>query len=389
MKSFASTRSSRVIAVALFALTVLTVMTGCAGAPAFTPIPLGNNEPPNNPVAATPGTPPSSTLGVAFNPKTNLLYVLKKGDVAHEYAGTVSVINQATNMVTATIPVGAWPAGVAVNPMTNTIYVTNYAGPSLSIINGATNVVTATIPNTSVGNTPLGVAVNPMTNKVYVTDYIGDLIYGMYVLDGTTGALLSEIRTDGQIVDDGTTGAQLPHLNPEDVFSVAVNTLTNTIYATTQYSVLVINGDSDKVSAIITAAVSSQGNPTTFAASGIVVDEAANVVYAGSLGGNGTSGVTVINGATNAITSTIPVGATPSSLAFDPFKHVLYVTMDKPAVVGVIDTTKDTVGTSIPLVASPADVAVNPATSLVYVTEASELAVINPAGPTTTDIPIQ
>jgi hypothetical protein len=54
MKSFASTRSSRVIAVALFALTVLTVMTGCAGARAFTPIPLGNNGQPNNPVGATP-----------------------------------------------------------------------------------------------------------------------------------------------------------------------------------------------------------------------------------------------------------------------------------------------------------------------------------------------
>jgi DNA-binding beta-propeller fold protein YncE len=43
----------------------------------------------------------------------------------------------------------------------------------------------------------------------------------------------------------------------------------------------------------------------------------------------------------------------------------------------------------MPLVASPTAVAVNPATSMVYVTEGSELAVINPAVPTTTDISIQ
>jgi DNA-binding beta-propeller fold protein YncE len=63
--------------------------------------------------------------------------------------------------------------------------------------------------------------------------------------------------------------------------------------------------------------------------------------------------------------------------------------MDKPAVVGVIDTTKDTAGVSMSPIASPTAVAVNPATSMVYVTEGSELAVINPAGPTTTAIPIQ
>jgi len=363
-------RALGIVAVALITLVSLTVLSGCYGGP-FTPVPLVNSGPPNNPVF-NPGqsTSQTSTLGVAFNPQTNLLYVLKKGDVASGYAGTVSVINQASNLVTATIPVGSWPAGVAVNPLTNTIYVTNYGGPSLSIINGATNVVTATIPNTSVGDTPLGVAVNPVTNKVYVTDFIGDLIYGIYVLDGKTGALLAQIQTNG------------------DVFSVAVNTLTNTIYATTQYSVLVINGDNNVVSATIAPPVSPQGVSTAFAASGIVVDEAANIVYAGSTG-SATSGVSVINGATNAITSTVALGSTPSSLALDPIKHVVYATMDKPAVVGVIDTTKNTAGVSIPLVASPVAVAVNPATSMVYVTEGSELAVINPAGPTTTDIPIQ
>mgnify|MGYP003346187445 FL=1 len=67
-----------------------------------------------------------------------------------------------------TVSVGSGPNGVAVNPSTNTIYVTNYGGNSVSVINGSTNTVTATV---SVGSHPLGVAVNPSTNTIYVANY--------------------------------------------------------------------------------------------------------------------------------------------------------------------------------------------------------------------------
>ena len=62
--------------------------------------------------------------------------------------------------VTATIPVGSVPYGVAVDPKTHTIYVANVSGDTVSVINGRTNTVTATIP---VGNGPYGVAVDPDT----------------------------------------------------------------------------------------------------------------------------------------------------------------------------------------------------------------------------------
>ena len=58
----------------------------------------------------------------------------------------MSVINGATNTVTATIAVGAEPDGVAVDATTNTIYVANNGDNTVSVINGATNTVTATIP---------------------------------------------------------------------------------------------------------------------------------------------------------------------------------------------------------------------------------------------------
>jgi YVTN family beta-propeller protein len=62
--------------------------------------------------------------------------------------GTVSVIATATNTVTATIPVGSGPRGVAVTPDGSTVYVANFAN-TVSVIDTTSNTVTATIPGFS------------------------------------------------------------------------------------------------------------------------------------------------------------------------------------------------------------------------------------------------
>jgi YVTN family beta-propeller protein len=48
--------------------------------------------------------------------------------------------------VTATIPVGSGPGGVAADRKTKTIYVANDFSSTVSVISGRTNTVTATIP---------------------------------------------------------------------------------------------------------------------------------------------------------------------------------------------------------------------------------------------------
>jgi YVTN family beta-propeller protein len=79
--------------------------------------------------------------------------------------------------VTATIPAGADPYGVAVSPTgpeAGDLYVTNtisHGNGTVSVINPATNTVTATIP---VGAFPSGVAVSPTGSQagdVYVANY--------------------------------------------------------------------------------------------------------------------------------------------------------------------------------------------------------------------------
>ena len=81
--------------------------------------------------------------------------------------GTVSVIDTATNTVTATVMVGAGPLGVAVTPDGAHVYVVNSGDNTVSVIATATNTVGAPVP---VGACPFGVAVTPDGAHVYVTN---------------------------------------------------------------------------------------------------------------------------------------------------------------------------------------------------------------------------
>jgi YVTN family beta-propeller protein len=54
--------------------------------------------------------------------------------VVNNPGGTVAVISGRTNIVTATVPVGRVPVGVAANPRTNTIYVTNSDDNTVSVL---------------------------------------------------------------------------------------------------------------------------------------------------------------------------------------------------------------------------------------------------------------
>jgi YVTN family beta-propeller protein len=69
-------------------------------------------------------------VGVAVNPPTGDVYVTNIKN------GTVSVISRLTNAVTATIPVGDGPVAVAVNPLTGAIYTANIGDNTVSVIFG-------------------------------------------------------------------------------------------------------------------------------------------------------------------------------------------------------------------------------------------------------------
>ena len=139
----------------------------------------------------------SRPIGVAANPSGTKLYVTNTGE------STVSVIDTTTKMVVTTVLVGSNPVGIAVTPDGSKVYVSNVGSNSVSVINtsalpmhtkfilrrqSTANIVSATIP---VGNFPVGVAVTPDGSKVYVTNFNN---YGnVFVINTSTNIIIANV----------------------------------------------------------------------------------------------------------------------------------------------------------------------------------------------------
>lgn len=153
-------------------------------------------------------------------------YVVNSGD------DTVSVIDTATDTVTATVPVGEFPMGVAVSPDESKVYVTNYGsganlcsndglstatevGTTVSVIDAATNTVVDTI---TVGKHPYDVVVSPDSKKVYVTN-AGDATVS--VINAVTNTVSDTISNIGE----------LPYSNP---MHIVITPDGSTIYVQTR-----------------------------------------------------------------------------------------------------------------------------------------------------------
>ena len=223
----------------------------------------------------------TNPYAVAVNPVTNKVYV------ANIYSNNVTVIDGATNATT-TVATDSEPHAVAVNPATNKIYVANFNNASVTVIDGTTN-DTTTVP---AGTGPFAVAVNPVTNKIYVANIFGSA--SVTVIDGAT---------------NGTTTVPAGEI-PTDV---AVNPVTNRIYVVNylNYTVTVIDGATND-----TTTVTTEGHPN-----GVAVNPVTNKIYVAQ---SGNSNVTVIDGATND-TTTVPTGDTPYALAVNPVTNKTYV----------------------------------------------------------------
>jgi YVTN family beta-propeller protein len=82
--------------------------------------------------------------------------------VTNEDSGTVTPIAVATNTPGRPIPVGTYPAGIAITPDESTAYVTNQASGTVTPIAVGTNTPGSPIP---VGSGPFGIAITtpPLT----------------------------------------------------------------------------------------------------------------------------------------------------------------------------------------------------------------------------------
>ena len=152
--------------------------------------------------------------------------------------GVIDANNLAFTPISAAV---SKPTAVAVNPVTNKVYVA-FDG-QVVVIDGATNALSF-IASGVAGSGPVSIGVNVITNKIYVPNANGT----MTVIDGDTNA---------------TTTVAIP----AGANYVAVNPVTNTAYVTSPSGVTLVNGaSSDAAHAIpLTTAISqstSGASPT-------------------------------------------------------------------------------------------------------------------------------
>jgi YVTN family beta-propeller protein len=138
---------------------------------------------------------------VAVNPRTNRVYVTEQ--TGTDSGEAVAVIDGSTRKLLATVPIGAYdkftdnPFGLVVDATTNRVYASNPLEGTVSTLDGRTNTI---IRSVAIGEEPAGLALNPAIDALYV-----DGSHGVTVIDTRTGGVLRRIslgdRTRGIAVD--------------------------------------------------------------------------------------------------------------------------------------------------------------------------------------------
>ncbi len=175
--------------------------------------------------------------GIAVNPVTNRIYVSDDNNFA------IQVIDGKTNTIIATLTTHRQQfLGLAANPKTNEV-IAAVDGNEMAVINGSTNAIT----RIEVGNFNANVAVNPITNRAYVTNET--------FAESTVGVVnLADLK----VIANVTTGN-----NP---FGVCVDPHSNLVFVTNTQddTVAVVDGNTNqKIGSVTVPSEYIDVNPIT------------------------------------------------------------------------------------------------------------------------------
>ncbi len=257
-------------------------------------------------------------VGVAISPDG--AYAL----VANSLDGTASLIKTATRSVVATIPVGKAPVGVGFLPNGNRAYVTNSGDGTVSVINIALRMVTA---SANVGAQPQQVAFSPKGDRAYVTLASGKLV----VLQTSNQAILTKVTVPS-------------------AYGVAVGRYNDRIFVTSAPaegagSVYVISATTFAVAHTI--AVNQQPVSAAISPDGLRL-------YVANRGSNS---VSIIDSIAEKVIATTAVGNAPVALGLTPDPSTLYVANSQSGTITEIRTSTNLAADTFKALASPRGIA--------------------------------
>lgn len=267
----------------------------------------------------------NSPAAIAITPDGKYAYVANNNNDGVSGGSTVSVIDLATNTISATISDAGFnePYTVSINSDGTKVYISNSGGTTVSIIDTATNTVSGTITGF---DGPSGFAITPDGTTAYVNNY--GCASGVGSGNGTTVSIVSlssntitDTITVGQapaalaVTPDGTRVYTINYVdgNPGTGTMSIIQVSTNTVIGTIKgfFGPFGIAISSDSKFAYVTNFGSNNFSPT-----------------AGGIAPNVVSGTTlsVVNLDSNAITATITLGNQPAGVALTPDDRFVYVT---------------------------------------------------------------
>src|SRR5712692_2668665 len=293
--------------------------------------------------------PVNDPRGIAYDSSNNYLYVAS--------ASGISIISDATSTVISNVTLGKGASGVAYNPYSNKVYVSDCLSSSVSIIDGSTD---ALVANVTVGAYPTGIAYDSH-NNVYVNSALSGVVS---IIDGSTNAVDVNVTVNSSPSTPRCCPGQCRPFQQSSFQDIAYNPSNNDLYVAEDGS-----GNSNGPVYILDTITRTVASKLALSqgAVGVAYDPDNNRVYVTSGLGLPGNNVAVVDGGTHTVLSNVTVGYGPNGLAYNPRDHDIYVANSRSDSVSVLDdSTNSVVHTSL-LQAYPAGAAYDPQDHRIYI----------------------
>jgi YVTN family beta-propeller protein len=257
--------------------------------------------------------------------------------VPDNVSNLVNVVDTTTNTLITTIPTGLGATEVAITPDGKFGYVALLGETNVSVFSVATNVVVATVPMPT-GFIPVWVTVTPDGSSVYATGG-GNTVA---VINTTTNTVSSTFTVPVPAGQTSTSCLSNPLFNPTGTLVYVLqqpSCLTNPATANGLVNVLSVPSHNP------VAAIPVGVNPF-----GSVLSPDGTRLYVANNGSKTvpSNSVSVIDTTNNTVITTVAVGQSPSALALTPDGTLVYTTDSGGNTLSIIQTATNTVTSTIP-----------------------------------------